>query len=110
MRVRSKRMVGGFAAGLSLAAIGLGYRGLSQSGAAQSAASTDWPTAGPEPGGLRFSPVTQLPPANVSQLKVAWVYHMRPATDPAAAPAQAAAAGAANANAGAIDAPPPAAQ
>jgi quinoprotein glucose dehydrogenase len=28
---------------------------------------------------MRFSPLTQLTPKNVSQLKVAWVYHMRPA-------------------------------
>ena len=28
---------------------------------------------------MRFSPLTQLTPANVEQLKVAWVYHMRPA-------------------------------
>jgi quinoprotein glucose dehydrogenase len=29
---------------------------------------------------MRFSPVAQITPANVSQLEVAWVYHMRPAT------------------------------
>src|SRR5262245_15755365 len=28
---------------------------------------------------MRFSPLTQITPANVSQLKVAWVYHMKPA-------------------------------
>jgi quinoprotein glucose dehydrogenase len=28
---------------------------------------------------MRFSPLTQITPANVSRLKVAWVYHMRPA-------------------------------
>jgi quinoprotein glucose dehydrogenase len=27
---------------------------------------------------MRFSPVTQITPANVSQLKVAWTYHMKP--------------------------------
>ena len=31
------------------------------------------------PGGTRYSPLTQITPANVSQLKVAWVYHMKPA-------------------------------
>ncbi len=53
-----------------------------QSNAAQrtasAPASTEWPTYGHDPGGMRFSPVTQITPANVGQLKVAWVYHMRP--------------------------------
>ncbi len=40
--------------------------------------SKEWPTYGHDPGGMRFSPLTQITPANVSQLKVAWVYHMRP--------------------------------
>ena len=43
------------------------------------AASTEWPTYGHDPGGMRFSPATQITPANVSQLNVAWVYHMKPA-------------------------------
>src|SRR6476646_3715011 len=41
--------------------------------------SKEWPTYGHDPGGIRFSPLTQITPANVGQLKVAWVYHMRPA-------------------------------
>jgi quinoprotein glucose dehydrogenase len=53
----------------------------------------EWPTYGHDPGGLRFSPLTQITPANVGQLQVAWVYHMRPA--PAAAPESAPAAAAA---------------
>jgi quinoprotein glucose dehydrogenase len=53
--------------------------------------SKEWPTYGHDPGGMRFSPLTQITPANVSQLKVAWVYHMRPAG--AIAPAGRAAAG-----------------
>jgi quinoprotein glucose dehydrogenase len=43
------------------------------------AASSEWPTYGQDPGGQRFSPLTQLTPGNVGQLDVAWVYHMRPA-------------------------------
>jgi quinoprotein glucose dehydrogenase len=39
----------------------------------------EWPTYGHDSGGMRFSPLTQITPANVSQLKVAWVYHMKPA-------------------------------
>ena len=33
---------------------------------------------GRDPAGTRFSPLTQITPANVSRLKVAWVYHMKP--------------------------------
>src|SRR5947209_18079257 len=53
---------------------------LAQSNGGQTAAaSKEWPTYGHDAGGMRFSPLTQITPANVSQLKVAWVYHMRPA-------------------------------
>ena len=40
--------------------------------------SREWPTYGHDSGGMRFSPLTELTPANVDKLKVAWVYHMRP--------------------------------
>ncbi len=36
---------------------------------------SDWPEYGRDKGGLRFSPLTQITPANVSELRVAWVYH-----------------------------------
>ena len=49
--------------------------------------STEWPTYGHDPGGMRFSPLTELTPANVAELKVAWTYHMRPAPPPGGAPA-----------------------
>ena len=39
----------------------------------------EWRTYGHDPGGMRFSPLKQINPDNVGQLKVAWVYHMRPA-------------------------------
>jgi quinoprotein glucose dehydrogenase len=53
---------------------------LAQSNPGQTAGtSKEWPTYGHDPGGMRFSPLTQITPQNVSQLKVAWVYHMRPA-------------------------------
>ena len=47
----------------------------------------EWRTYGHDPGAMRFSPLKQITPENVSQLKVAWVYHMRPPgfTAPAAA-------------------------
>ena len=40
--------------------------------------STEWPTYGRDPGGARYSPLTEITPANVSRLTVAWVYHMKP--------------------------------
>jgi quinoprotein glucose dehydrogenase len=42
-------------------------------------AAANWPMPGRDPGGTRYSPLKQITPANVSQLKVAWVYHMKPA-------------------------------
>ena len=57
---------------------------------------------------MRFSPLTQLTPANVDQLQVAWAYHMKPAASPTDGRAGAPAAGGANAPVG--DTPPPAAQ
>ena len=53
----------------------------------------EWPTYGHDPGGMRFSPLTEISPANVARLKVAWVYHMSAGAaaasgrGPAAAPA-----------------------
>jgi quinoprotein glucose dehydrogenase len=41
--------------------------------------SKEWPTYGHDPGGMRFSPLTEIKTANVDRLKVAWVYHMKPA-------------------------------
>uniref|UniRef100_Q028C8 Quinoprotein glucose dehydrogenase n=1 Tax=Solibacter usitatus (strain Ellin6076) TaxID=234267 RepID=Q028C8_SOLUE len=42
-------------------------------------AAREWPTYGHDPGGQRYSPLTELTPENVGRLKVAWTYHMRPA-------------------------------
>jgi quinoprotein glucose dehydrogenase len=42
-------------------------------------ASKEWPTYGHDSGGMRFSPLMEITPANVNRLKVAWVYHMKPA-------------------------------
>ena len=46
--------------------------------------SNEWPTYGHDPGGQRFSPLTQLTPGNVRGLEVAWTYRMRPAPPPGA--------------------------
>lgn len=45
----------------------------------------DWATYGHDKGGQRHSPLRQITPANVTTLKPAWVYHMRPEASPAPA-------------------------
>ena len=49
--------------------------------AAQAADAKEWPTFGHDSGGMRFSPLRQINPSNVSDLSVAWVYHMKQAGD-----------------------------
>ncbi len=51
-------------------------------------AQTDWPTFGHDAGGQRYSPLKQITPQNVNDLKVAWVYHMKPAGAPDIMPQQ----------------------
>ncbi len=43
------------------------------------AGSEEWPTYGHDSGGMRYSPLKQITPANVSTLRVAWTYHLKPA-------------------------------
>ena len=45
---------------------------------ALAAAPGNWPAVGRDPGGTRYSTLSQITPANVANLKVAWVYHMKP--------------------------------
>ena len=107
MRVRTVQLMRRVLTGAAAAALGIGV--LAQSGAEPNpAASREWPTYGHDPGGMRFSPLTQLTPANVDQLQVAWAYHMKPAASPTDGRAGAPAAGGANAPVG--DTPPAAAQ
>jgi len=40
-----------------------------------------WPTYGHDPGGMRYSPLTQFSRENVSRLKVAWTYHTGDVSD-----------------------------
>ena len=42
---------------------------------AQTSATSDWPTYGNDPGGMRYSPLTQINRENVARLKPAWVFH-----------------------------------
>jgi glucose dehydrogenase len=62
---------------LALAAIGpvLGIGVAAQSAKAPvSTTAKDWPTVGNDPGGMKFSALTQITPANVTQLARAWTY------------------------------------
>ena len=34
----------------------------------------DWPGVGGDPGGMKYSPLAEMTPANVSRLKEAWTY------------------------------------
>lgn len=45
---------------------------------AAAAATGDWPTSGLDLASHRYSPLTQITPANVGRLQVAWTYHMKP--------------------------------
>lgn len=45
------------------------------------AASAEWPTYGHDAGGMRYSPLTTITPANVARLAVAWTYHLKPDGD-----------------------------
>jgi len=65
------------------------------------ALSKEWPTYGHDAGGMRYSPLTEITPANVDKLKVAWVYHMKPAAPASPRPAEVA-----DADAAAMASPP----
>lgn len=65
-----------------VAGVGLLYAQTKQTAAplaqAQFAASKEWPTYGHDSGGMRHSPLTEITPANVANLEIAWTYHMKP--------------------------------
>src|SRR5580658_7936749 len=41
----------------------------------------EWPNYGNDPGGMRYSPVSQINRENVSKLKVAWIFHTGDVSD-----------------------------
>jgi len=45
------------------------------------AAANEWPYYGHDPGGMRYSPLTQVNRDTVSQLKIAWVFHTGDVSD-----------------------------
>ena len=48
---------------------------------ASDSAVDDWPYYGHDPGGMRYSPLTQINRENVSTLKVAWTFHTGDVSD-----------------------------
>jgi quinoprotein glucose dehydrogenase len=46
-------------------------------------AQTDWPVFGHDPGGMRYSPLTQINTKSVQQLKLVWTYDTQRANAPA---------------------------
>ena len=42
---------------------------------------SEWPAYGNDPGGMRYSPLSQINRENVSKLKVAWVFHTGDVSD-----------------------------
>ena len=84
MRETARLVMTGAIACAAAGIIGMGFGAGAQSGAARpTTPSREWPTYGHDPGGMRFSPLNQITPANVGQLEVAWVYHMKPPATPA---------------------------
>jgi quinoprotein glucose dehydrogenase len=79
MRRVGTSLLGIIVVGAAAVALTLDHRVVAQAPPVPDAA-REWRTYGHDPGGMRFSPVAQITPDNVSQLQVAWTYHMRPAT------------------------------
>src|SRR5947209_1466847 len=63
-------------------AIGASVAALAIASGAHAQRANDWISNNRDLGAQRYSPLTQITPANVTQLKQAWVYHMRPAGAP----------------------------
>jgi quinoprotein glucose dehydrogenase len=67
--------------------LGVFFTGLFMSAALAAQSPKDWPTVGNDPGGMKYSPLTQITPANVTRLVKAWTYDLGiPATAYAVTP------------------------
>ena len=76
---RYRRLAGG-ALALVASAVMLGAAGVPEPG--------NWPMVGHDAGSTRYSALNQITTANVGELKVAWIYHMKPpGENPHTAPA-----------------------
>jgi len=52
-----------------------------KSGAADVGQADDWPVYGHDPGGMRYSPLTEINRNNVTRLQVAWTFHTGDVSD-----------------------------
>ncbi len=68
-------MQNGLARSIPVFLFGLACCVFSASFFGQSVSDTNWPTYGGDAGGMRYSSLTQINSANVSKLKVAWIFH-----------------------------------
>jgi quinoprotein glucose dehydrogenase len=71
----NRAWAGGIFAVIALAAVG-SWKAVTNSPVAAGAAKqeSDWPAYGLDPGGSRYSPLSQINRGNVGQLKIAWTY------------------------------------
>jgi quinoprotein glucose dehydrogenase len=58
--------------------------------AATGGPTADWPTYGNDPGGMRYSPLTQIDRDNVTRLRVVWTYHTGDVADGSRTPVRSA--------------------
>jgi len=80
MNCDKKTLLSGLAIGAVIACLSYGQQKKTASVTPSNyAESKEWPTYGHDSGGMRYSPLTQITPANVSSLEVAWTYHLKPA-------------------------------
>src|ERR1700686_1001276 len=62
-----------------LVLIGVAFAGVTAR--SQTSGDTEWPNYGNDPGGMRYSPLSQVNRENVSKLKVAWIFHTGDVSD-----------------------------
>ena len=75
-----KQLMLALLAGAAIAASG--DAAISQTNGQPGAHASEWPTYGHDSGGMRFSPLKQITPANVANLQAAWTYHLKPEGGP----------------------------
>jgi quinoprotein glucose dehydrogenase len=66
----------------SIAALTGSFLVLSQTVCAAPTSLEEWPAYGHDYGETRYSPLAQITPSNVSSLKPAWIFHMKPPGEP----------------------------
>ena len=62
-----------------LVLVGMAFAGVTAR--SQTSSLTEWPNYGNDPGGMRYSPLSQINRENVSKLRVAWIFHTGDVSD-----------------------------